>query len=194
MKTGNITGIILAGGKSSRMGTDKALVNIGNKPMIEHIFNLLNRIFPQIIISTNNPDRYVFLGSRTIGDEKSGLGPVGGIYTCLKAMNTPKAFVTACDLPYITEELIRYVIWHAGLGEFVVPSLNGNQLEPLCAIYDKSVAGVLEKMIERNDLSLRNLQYSCKAVVLPVSEDLSFYDEKLFLNINTPGDIGDNRL
>ena len=185
----NITGVILAGGNSSRMGTNKAFLMIHNKPMITHIYELLETFFPCIVISTSQPELFAFLDAATIADETRGLGPMGGIFSCLKSITTEKAFVTACDLPFINRELIRLIVQNSADFDFVVPSTDKEKLEPLCAVYDKNMLNVMAEMIRMNDLSLQHLKNKCNTKVIYVKEELQNYNDKLFQNINTSSDF-----
>ncbi len=189
MKKKGTTGIILAGGKSIRMGTNKALLNFQGKPLIEYTLNLLTDVCENIIISANDPMVYSFLKNPVTPDEKKGLGPIGGIYTCLKNSSSSKNFVFACDMPFVTGELIKYLLNYKSKADFIVPSLNGEKVEPLCAVYNKSVYNALKTMIDENNLKMQNLRFYCKTEIIHINKKMNFYHGKLFHNINTKQDL-----
>lgn len=106
----DITGIILSGGQSSRMGSNKALIPIGGMSAIERIVKLLNPLFPRLILSTNSPTEFGFLGLEMVGDIHRNVGPLAGIHAGLSASSTERCFVIPCDVLLMTEAVIRLLI------------------------------------------------------------------------------------
>ena len=184
-----LTGILLAGGASRRMGSDKSLIDFKGIPLIQHCYTKIKDICDEIIISANIPDKYSFLNAKTIPDEVIGLGPIGGIYACLKHSGSDANLILASDMPYLSVELINYLCDHKGLAEFVVPETTPGKIEPLCAIYHKAVIPLLKKMIDKNELKIQNLRFYCSTIMVNISPDLDFYTPTLFQNINTPDDL-----
>jgi molybdopterin-guanine dinucleotide biosynthesis protein A len=189
MKKAQITGIILAGGQSSRLGTDKAFIKIGKKTLFENIYGLISDYCKEVLISANNHTGYSFHEQRIIPDCITGLGPIGGIYSCLKHSGTENNLVVAVDIPFINKGLIQFLLSNMADAELIIPvSVNG-KAEPLCALYNKSVLPYLEKMIAKKDLKVQNLIHYCKSKKLLVSHEQEFYHDRLFNNINTPDDL-----
>lgn len=189
MSNRDITGIILSGGQSSRMGTDKAFIRLGNKTLIEHTCELIREYCREILISTNKRNKYLLPEHRIIADEIKGLGPIGGIYTCLKYSGTKDNLVVAVDIPFINSGLIQYLLSFTGEAELVIPCIRGASMEPLCAVYSKSVVKYLEAMIAEKDLKVQHLMNHCNTKVVQISKELDFYDDRLFFNVNTPDDL-----
>lgn len=189
MKKTDITGIILAGGQSSRMGTDKALIKYGNKTLIEHTFDLIRGYCKKILISANNPAVHSFPEQWIIPDEKKGLGPIGGIYSCLKHSETENNLVVAVDIPFINHGLIQFLLSNISNAALVVPVTTQGKVEPLCAVYKKSVLPYLERMLAENNLKVQNLMLYCKSKKLRISTAQEFYHNRLFYNVNSPDDF-----
>ena len=189
IKKSEITGIILAGGRSSRMGTDKAFIKIGNRTLIENTYDLIKDYCSEILISANNHTGYSFPEQWIIPDDQQGLGPIGGIYSCLKRSGTVNNLVVAVDIPFINNGLIQFLLSNMADVELVVPITGKGKAEPLCAVYKKSVLPHLEKMVTELDLKVQNLMNYCKSKKLLISEELEFYNDRLFHNVNTPDDL-----
>jgi molybdopterin-guanine dinucleotide biosynthesis protein A len=135
----NATAIILAGGKSSRMGgSDKALLPVNGIPMIQHITDQLSGEFRQILIGAGDTEKYAFLGHPVISDQQKDMGPLMGILSCLEASAHDINFVTGCDIPVMNMELIRQMITMAGEFDIVMPRHGEDQYEPLFAVYRKT--------------------------------------------------------
>jgi len=97
---------ILAGGQSKRFGQDKSLYSLEDRPLIQHVFDIITPLFPKIYIIANDPDKFNFLPVKVYPDLISGLGPAGGIYTALDHLKEDRAFIFACDLPYLNDGFI----------------------------------------------------------------------------------------
>lgn len=189
MKKVDVTGIILAGGRSSRIGADKAFIKIGNKTLIENTFDLITDYCKKILISSNNKEGYSFPEHWIIPDYRQGLGPIGGIYSCLKLSGTENNLVVAVDIPFINNGLIQFLLSNMADAELVIPITGNGKAEPLCAVYKKSLLPHLEKMIAENNLKVQNLMHYCKSKKLHVSTEQEFYHNRLFHNVNTPDDL-----
>lgn len=182
-----ITGIILAGGKSNRMGTDKGLLKLGEKYLIEYPIDVLSNLCDQILISANS-NSYDFLGYPIISDIVSDCGPIGGIYTGLCHSKTNWNLVLSCDMPFVSEMLLHYLIANSEHTEVTVP-YHKNKLEPLCAVYHKKTKHVLERFIQKNDFKIINTYQELKLRKVLISPDLYFYKNFLFDNINFSKDL-----
>lgn len=182
-----MTGIILAGGKNSRMGAKKSLLNINGTTIIENIIEVYRRIFKEIIIVTNTPEDYSYPGIKLFKDIILNKGPMGGLYTGLLRSSYRHCFVAACDMPFIDEKLIRYM---ANIKDYdaVIPVVDG-RYEPLFALYSKSCLDILKKQLDDEKLKIIDFFSKIKLREIHASE-LCQYDSKLFsfINVNTPGD------
>jgi len=104
-----VTGVILAGGKSSRFGANKAFAEVNGRQLIRRVTDIMGSVFEELIIITNDPGEYSSLGLPMHEDLIKGLGPLGGIYTGLEKMPERLGFFVACDMPFLNEDLIRYI-------------------------------------------------------------------------------------
>jgi molybdenum cofactor guanylyltransferase len=108
-KVSDISGVLLAGGKSSRMGRDKVLLDLHGTPLIEFVAETLNQVFDQVIVSAIDIQTYQFLGLEIVPDTIKDCGPSGGIHAAFLHGTSSSIFLTACDTPCISPELIRYI-------------------------------------------------------------------------------------
>lgn len=147
-----ITAIILAGGQSSRMGTDKGLVILNGKPLVEYVIDIVKKITPNIFIVTSNPG-YERLGYTCVPDIKKGMGPLAGILTGLIHSSTRKNLLLGCDTPFITKELISFLVSKLS-DEAVQLTTYRQKAEPLCSVYDKSCISRFSECIEKGRLKI----------------------------------------
>lgn len=175
----NATAIVVAGGASRRMGEDKSMLPVGNKPMIEFIVNQLRPNFEEIIISANDPGKYAFLGLKVVSDEIAGRGPLVGIASALKASANEANFVTACDIPEIDMALVRQMLRQSCDVDAVVPRTGPSQHEPLFAVYKKNcIAAIDAALLSGNNRVIDSLsRCNVKYFDLP--------DKQMLKNINT---------
>jgi len=149
LKRDGVAAYILAGGKSSRMGRDKALLDFGGTPLILRIASLAQPLTgaPAIV---GPPDRYENLNLRVIPDDAAGIGPLGGIATALRDSREPWNLILGCDLPLLTSEWLAYLIDRAlvSAADAIVPQ-SAAGAEPLCAMYRKSCEANVAKSIAR---------------------------------------------
>jgi len=171
------TAVLLAGGKSSRMNyIPKLSLKIGNFTFFEHIVHTL-MCFDDLLISGNESiDNYT-----VINDVYIGIGPIGGIYTALKSTKSPHIFITACDMPNITEEFIEYLFEQMSSKDDCLIPVIDNCIQPLCAIYRRDIIPVLEKQINSENYKLRAFLANIKAHYLEIPE--KFRDD--LFNVNT---------
>ena len=187
-----ITGAILAGGKSSRMGTNKALLQLDGRAFVAHIAATLQEVFERVILVSDDPSAYGFLGLETFGDIYQECGPLGGIHSALVNAGSADIFVTSCDTPFVTTDLVRYIVGFDSNAPARIPSHN-QQLHPLCGLYTHNcLPAVVERLTFRH-LRVLDFVESIQAAVIPVSPDLRFYRENLFGNFNAPEDYSPNK-
>jgi len=182
----NITGVILAGGLSSRYGKDKAFLMINGVPLIERTVEKMKKVFHQVILISNEQERLSYLRLPIFEDIRKGLGPLGGIHTGLLRMSNETGFFVACDMPFISEELVRYMVSKKNNYAALVPSV-GNEIEPLHAIYSKSCLSAIESLISANTYQVRLFYDHIHIKYINEDEIKKFASpEQVFLNINTP--------
>jgi len=176
----NITGIILAGGKSSRMGSDKGLLMLNNKPFIQYSIDALKPLVSEIII-VSDASEYDDFGLKRITDITKDAGPVSGIYSGLEASKTEYNLILSCDIPLITSEVLQQLIDAIDdTSEIIQAESNGKSM-PLIALYKKSVKDTFKSLLEQGERRLRVAIKGCnyKNVVL----DEAF--QNATLNVNT---------
>ncbi len=130
---------ILAGGQSRRMGQDKSLLPINDQPMIACIAAQLRPLFPELLVSSNDPEHHAFLGLPLVADGESGQGPLRGILSCLEACQHELLFVTACDMPQLPLAYIAELLELAQSHDVVIPVDADGRHEPLFAVYRKTL-------------------------------------------------------
>jgi molybdopterin-guanine dinucleotide biosynthesis protein A len=178
--------IILAGGKSSRMGTNKALLKINETPNIERILMSLQAVFPQPILVCNDPEPYQYLGIKIVNDHFPGKGPLAGIHAGLKASSHEINLVVACDMPFVSVVLAEDLLNKSGDWDAVVPVIEGRQ-HPLFAVYKKKLVVVIEKMINEERLRMKDLLDQVRVRYLTEQElKLADSPEQIFFNMNHP--------
>jgi molybdenum cofactor guanylyltransferase len=179
---------ILAGGKSSRMGTNKALLELNGKKVIEHVVAAVQRVADEVLLITNTPEEFAFLKLPMFRDEIQGIGPLGGIYSALRKCTTSHCLIVACDLPFLSEPLLRFLSENAGSDEvFAIDS--GNGVEPLCAVYSKACLPAIEKQMAQQQYKVADLLAKVQARVVRFDASYSFYSPQLFYNVNTPEEL-----
>jgi molybdopterin-guanine dinucleotide biosynthesis protein A len=143
--------IVLAGGLNSRMGRDKALLEIDGVTLIERIVAQLKSVFNEIIISARNRDDYAFLGLRVVPDRVSGQGPLMAIASSLTASSNDFNFVVSCDIPSLPIDLVALLLREARNGDGAVAVTSDGKYEPLFAVYRKSMGLAAEEALRRGD-------------------------------------------
>jgi len=183
-----ITGIILAGGKSQRMGVDKGLMIYNGRPMITYSIDLLKRFCSRILISTANPAYEVF-GYPTVADVYSGKGPLGGLYSCIRESNTEINICLPCDLPLMKPEIIEYMLKYSDDIQCIIPLTP--QPEPLVAIYPSQVLLLMHQQISAGKYKMTELFEYFPVHYIPLEEFPGANNLICFSNYNTPSDIFD---
>lgn len=183
-----MTGIILAGGMSSRMGKDKGLALFKGKPLIEYAISIVKNVSAEILISTNNPD-YDYLKIPLVKDTYINIGPMGGIHSCLFKSNTEWNCVLSCDMPLVKPELFQYLMQFSEDAWVVLPTSDGIHPEPMCGIYNRKVLPLMEQFIGAGNYKLPDLFRRIPFKMILTSDDLDFYSDDLFMNLNSLDEI-----
>jgi molybdopterin-guanine dinucleotide biosynthesis protein A len=170
-----MAGVILSGGKSLRMGQDKAFIEIAGLPMIERILRVLGDLFEETLVVANQTDPYRRLDTSVYTDAIPGRGALGGLYTGLLFSSFDTAFCVGCDMPFLSPSLISYL---------------ADGLQPLHAVYSKTCLGAIRRVIDENKEKIIDIYPLVNVKVIPES-DFSFLAgwKESFLNVNTPEDL-----
>jgi len=184
-----ITGIILAGGKNLRMGKNKAFLEVNGERIIDRTRNLFLELFDEVLLVTNSFADYLDLNLRLVADLQPGKGALGGIYTGLFHATHSHAFVAACDMPFLTGDLIRHLIGLSPGYEIVIPKTQDGW-QPLHAIYSQKCLPFMEELLREDNLKIIDFFHRVKKREIPTEEILPF-DPHLssFLNVNTPEEL-----
>jgi molybdopterin-guanine dinucleotide biosynthesis protein A len=185
------TAIVLAGGRSSRMGAPKALLLFDNEPLIVHIVSALQRVFADVVVVTAPGQQLPPMPVKLVCDEVSHQGPVGGLYYGLTAAETDAAFVTSCDAVFLSLDLISHLLSQLPGHDVVVPHWEG-RFQPLHAVYRRSVLPLLAGQLARGEL--RPVHLFDKVRLRRIDEDeIRRFDPEgsSFFNMNTPEDYAE---
>lgn len=178
-----IGAIILAGGKSSRMGQDKGLLLINNKPMVTHVIDEIKKITSEVIIISNQKE-YNQFEIPVFEDMIKNSGPLAGIYTGLFYSKYDKNLVLSCDVPCVTADLLNYLIKHSENYDVTIPTIN-NKTHQVIGVYSKSCMSYFKKELDSNQLKLK---VALEKISLNLV-DANDFDEQVFANVNTQEDI-----
>ena len=185
-----ITGIILAGGKSRRMGKDKGLCTFNGKALVEYAIGTLKPLCGHLLISANyHPEKYNAYGIPVVADEIREIGPMGGIYTGLKHSETQHNLILSCDTPFVGTLLFKHLLSQVENEQVVAPAHHKFLIEPLSAYYATNIISTVQDAINKKDYKLINLFRQVRFKSVPVDTMISFYNENYFLNINRPSDL-----
>jgi len=179
----------MAGGKSSRMGTNKALLDFRGQQLIERTASQFTAWFNQVVIVTNTPETYAYLGLPMIGDRVQGLGPLGGLEAGLGASRYQSSFFAACDMPFLNQPLITEMVSLAARADVVVPRIDG-EYEPMHAVYSRSCLPAVQSQIQTGIYKVTRFYERMKVIELTESDVSRFGNpERLFFNCNTPEEL-----
>lgn len=183
-----ITGILLAGGMSQRMGKEKGIIRIGPKYLYQYALQVLENLCDEVLISTCKEGLF-FEKYQLVCDEIPGIGPMGGIYTCLKQSSNEINVVLSYDMPLVNEDLISHLIGESHSHDIVLPALEKNKPEPLCGIYRKETAHIFEKLISEKKYAVHHAIQLGNSKIIPIDDKMSFWNSDIFLNINKVDDL-----
>jgi molybdopterin-guanine dinucleotide biosynthesis protein A len=209
-----VSGIILAGGASRRMGRDKAWIEIEGRPLVERVVERLGLVCKEILLVTNHPEPSKRLGARLVSDTFPGKGSLGGIFSGLEAARFDRAIVVACDMPFLNAALLRYMLSFSAEDDVVIPSApmlrkprgsmredsgqpNADRptakdidLHPLHAVYSKHCLAPIKARLAADDLRMISFHPDVRVRVVNSAEVERFDPDHLsFFNVNTPEDL-----
>ncbi len=184
--------IVLAGGQSRRMGTDKALIRLNPEGprLLEMVLASGQPLVRSIVISTNRPAEYEWTGLPLVEDNYPACGPLAGLEAGLSASEAGYNLVVACDMPWLARPLLEYMLQLAPAHEAVVPLNPTGRLEPLCAVYSKSCLSVIRRHLITGSLKMTGWLNEINSLFLPATR-LAEYDPEFrsFRNLNCPEDL-----
>lgn len=192
MKISGITGVLLAGGRSTRMGVDKRLLEVEGQTLLARALGVLDEVFDQVLVSFADRDSAVAVaGHRVVYDLLPNCATLGGLYSALTVAETEWLFAVACDMPLVESVVVDSLVRRCAGADYVVPVLSTGP-QPMHACYRKTCLPVLKRMAEAGDLRLQALMEDPTLHGLQVSEaELLALDPHLrsFINVNTPADL-----
>ncbi len=183
-----ITGILLAGGKSSRMGREKGNILVGKKYLYQYPLAVLESLCDEILISTCK-EMKTEKEYEQVCDEIPNIGPMGGIYSCLKKSSNEINIVLSYDLPYANEGLFMELLKHTESADLILPAFPEDRLQPLCGIYKKITTNVLQNRIDQKIYAMHKITPYINTEVVIIEENMPFFHPNLFMNINDQSDL-----
>ena len=185
-----VTGVIQAGGKSTRMGGEpKALLEVGGRRIIERVLAAVASAVDDVLIVTNTPDLYAFLGLPMIPDAFPDHGSLGGIFSGLAAAKGDAVFTVACDMPFLHPEVARLVVSRAGEADVVIPRV-GDMLETMHASYAKTCLPAMEARLRARRFKIIGFFPDVRVVEIPEADVARHRaPDVLFMNVNTPDEL-----
>ena len=185
-----VTGVIQAGGRSVRMGgRPKGLMELGGRRLIERVLMALTPVVDDVLVVTNTPQLYAFLGLPMVPDVYPDRGSLGGIYSGLRAAPGQAALTVACDMPFLHPEVLKLVAERSGEGDVVIPRV-GDQLETLHAAYGKACLPHIEERLLAGKLKIIGFFEKVRVVEITEADVARFRDPRLvFMNVNTPEEL-----
>jgi len=196
MKCLPASAIILAGGKSRRMGSDKRFLEVQGKTMLDRTISFCEKLFSEIIIVTAGPESLIKSVHKVVYDIIPNSAALGGIYTGLLTSKELYGFVVACDMPWLHAELIKFLVQRPGESsksnyDVVVPK-SSYGFQPTHALYSKRCLPILEGMISEKNFEIKNI-FNRKEIFLRavLPDEIALFDQsgRAFMNINTPEDF-----
>jgi len=185
---GNVTGIVLAGGTSRRMGYDKAFLELGGRPLIEIVIERMASVCTEVLVVAGDVRPYAGLGAQLAADRFRDVRALGGLHAGLEAATHELALVVGCDMPFLNPDLLRaFADWAEGFDVAVLRHEDGEQTEPLHGAYGRTCLPAIEATIRARRRRIVaffphvRVRYVTPADVTPFDPDL-----RSFRNINTP--------
>ena len=184
-----VTLAVQAGGQSRRMGRDKGLVELGGRPLISHVLERLRHLADDILVTTNAPQDYAFLGVRLASDSMPGSGALPGLATALEAARGERVMVVACDMPFVRPALMAYLLDLAQEADVVIPRRLG-EFEPLLAVYRRICLAPIQASLAAGQARVISFFPSVRVRSVEAAE-LESVDPsgRSFFNVNTPDDL-----
>jgi len=202
-KIENVVGAVLVGGSSRRMGQDKALLELGGQTLLERAIGVLETVVEEVVVVGPRRQRYTDMGVGLVSDARPGLGPVGGIHTALLHGAGRAAFVLACDMPFVTPDLVRWIVGSDGSSSVVSPDdrrsarpiarfvRDRHGAQPLCGLYTSGCLPAVERALDQGRLSAQDLLNHLESEYLELDTGAVWYNPRLLANINALRDFAE---
>lgn len=187
----DVTGVLLAGGKSQRMGQDKRFLAIGEETLLTRSLTVLRSVFPRVLVVIAQDSPALECDAPVLRDLIPHCGSLGGLYTGLKQAETEWVFAVACDMPFLGAATIRHFIERKRDADVVMAKLQ-HGLQPMHALYHRSCLPIMESLIQAQEFKIQRLaHHPALRVRLVLPEELSLVDPEMrsFCNVNTPADL-----
>jgi len=177
-----VSGYVLAGGASSRMGQDKALLPYRGTTLVERLARMVREAAGEVAV-IGDPEKYGGLGYPVFADQLPGCGPLGGLHTALTMSSADWNLVVACDMPGISADILRTLVNGAGASsnKWVVAASGGGEMEPLCAVYHRRCLAAVSRAIQEKRFKMKELLAELDPLIVPV-------DPVALWNVNTPAE------
>jgi molybdenum cofactor guanylyltransferase len=185
-KKEHVTGIILCGGKSSRIGTNKALLKLGKLSLLEHAVEIIKPLVNNLILS-GNPQDFPNSAFQFVPDIIPRIGPLSGIYSALKHSTTEHNLIINCDNPFLSSHLLHYILLNSRGFDIVLPEFD-HKVQSLTGYFNKSSLAFIAEEIQKEHYKAIDVFRCLNLKILNIDQSLPFYKEYLFLNINTHED------
>lgn len=189
-KTGqsDITAAIIAGGKSKRFGSDKALINLAGKRLIDHAVTLALTISPQAMIITSGEQHFSGVQIEQVPDIIPDCGPMGGVYTALEKAQTPWVAILPCDTPLLSPEIYE-ILWKHRKENSAGVAVAEGKIQSLVSLWPKSLSPDLLQSIQKGELKTHQFLKEHQAVMVSMEENMENYKPEFFFNINYREDL-----
>ncbi len=185
----DVCAVILAGGKSTRMGCNKALLNIKGKPLIQMLIERVRPVTEKILISSNDPFTYHFLNYPVIRDRFRNHGPLAGVHAAMVEEVSSLYLVLACDLPNLSSQLLRRLV-HLGKDfDAVIPRTRDGVKHPLCAVYRRTCLPAIEAALTSGANTVMLMLFDHDLAVKWVDPEEGQFEDTDLANLNTPEDL-----
>ncbi|HEX5550646.1 MAG TPA: molybdenum cofactor guanylyltransferase [Nitrospira sp.] len=187
----DVTGVLLAGGKSRRMGQDKRLLSVGDETLYTRSVSVLRAIFERVVVVVAQDSPLVASDAPVLRDIIPHCGSLGGLYTGLKEAGTQWVFAVACDMPFLDPGTIRHFTGLKDEGDVIMAKLR-NGFQPMHALYHRNCLPIMERLIQAQDFKIHRLaEHPELRVRIVTPEELSRVDPegRSFYNVNTPADL-----
>lgn len=181
-----INAYILAGGKSSRMGTDKGLLLFNGKPLVQWIIEQLFPVISNVVIVSNN-HAYEQFGSLVIEDLIKDIGPAGGIHSALNHTPSEQIFIVSCDMPFITTHAVKYMIQNSLNSQIALPLFH-SKIQPLFGVYSRHCLPKWKQLIDQGSVKLQEMILHFDLLKVDIEKD-GLFGDFLFTNINNENDL-----
>ncbi|HWP67584.1 MAG TPA: molybdenum cofactor guanylyltransferase [Candidatus Limnocylindria bacterium] len=186
----NVAGVLLAGGRSTRMGgRNKAFAAVGGEAIAARTIRVLRETFPQVIVATNAPEAYTRFDVEVVADVFPGAGPLAGLHAAMRVARHPYVFAVACDMPGLDASVIRHLVGRIGDADAVVPCWDGD-IEPLHAVYAVRLLPLVERCLAEGRPAMRDFLPLVRVDWVRESELRALAAAAAsFTNVNTPEEL-----